>query len=56
MAPDQTTAPTPVHGGEVMAAIDDAGPTERLVLADVSRDDAWLSVGLEDAAALDDRQ
>ena len=29
--------------GEVMAAIDEVDGIERLVIADVSRDDAWVS-------------
>jgi len=36
----------------VMAAIDDGGATARLVIADVSRDDAWLSVQESEAPAL----
>jgi hypothetical protein len=37
------TAPVPATDGEVMAAIDDSAGEERLVIADVSRDDAWVS-------------
>ena len=40
------------EGGTVMAAIDDGGATARLVIADISRDDAWLSVQESEAPAL----
>jgi len=40
------------EGGTVMAAIDDGGASARLVIADVSRDDAWLSVQESEAPAL----
>lgn len=39
---------------EVMAAIDDAGAETRLVIADVSRDEAWLAVETADARSLPD--
>ena len=29
---------------EVMASIDAAGPRERLVIADITADDAWISM------------
>jgi hypothetical protein len=35
-----------------MAAIDDGGATAKLVIADVSRDDAWLSVQKSEAPTL----
>jgi hypothetical protein len=36
--------------GDVMASLDDAGPERRLVIANVDREEAWVSV-VEDAAA-----
>lgn len=50
MVPDATA--NAVAGTDVMASIDDEGAEERLVIADVSRDDAWLAVPSADAAAL----
>ena len=49
MATD-TVAPSPPEGPEVMAAIDAGADGSRLVIADVSTDETWLSVR-EDAAA-----
>jgi hypothetical protein len=37
-----------------MAAIDDSGATARLVVADISRDDAWLSIPRAEAPTLDE--
>lgn len=39
---------------EVVAAIDEADGEPRLVIADLTRDGAWLSVAETDAAVLDD--
>ncbi|MFB6101780.1 MAG: hypothetical protein ABEJ73_04375 [Haloplanus sp.] len=52
MAPDVTTA-----GGEesdVMASVDEGAGTPEFVIADISRDDAWVSIQLGDATGLDD--
>ncbi|MFH5800150.1 hypothetical protein [Haladaptatus sp. DYF46] len=40
------------NDSEVMASVDDDGQTERLVIADVSRDDAWICMRVTDTAAL----
>jgi len=40
--------------GEVMASIDEADGSERLVIADVSRDDAWVSTPAGCGAALEE--
>jgi hypothetical protein len=37
---------------DVMASLDNAGPEPRLVIADVSREEAWVSVEADDAATL----
>jgi hypothetical protein len=37
---------------EIMAAIDRSDEVSRLVIADVTRDDAWLSVCASEALAL----
>jgi hypothetical protein len=40
-----TDAANPAHRGtDVMASLDDDGPESRLVIADISTDDAWVSV------------
>jgi hypothetical protein len=31
-------------GTDVMASLDDDGPESRLVIADITRDEAWVSV------------
>ena len=51
MEPD-TVVPTEVAAdAEVMAAIDD-GPVEEFVIADISQDDAYVTLPLTDAASL----
>jgi len=53
MATDATSAadagPTP----EVMASVEAAGAEPRLVIADISRDDAWVSAPTEAARGLE---
>jgi len=39
--------------GTVMAAIDESGPEARLVIADVERDGAWVSIPRDDAVAIE---
>lgn len=39
-----------------MGSVDDDGTVERFVIADISRDDAWLSLPLAEAATLADWQ
>jgi hypothetical protein len=47
-----TVAPTVTNAEtEVMAAVEE-GPKEELIIADISTDDAYLTVPLEDAASL----
>ena len=45
-----------VGGGssDVMASVDEGTGTTEFVIADVSRDDAWVSIRLRDAPGLDD--
>ena len=48
-----TDAANPAHNGtDVMASLDDDGPESRLVIADISTDDAWVSVTEADATPL----
>ena len=52
MTPDATAAAAPVVADDVMASVDDDGNVERFVIADISRDDAWVSMALDGAASL----
>ncbi|WP_195156042.1 DUF7556 family protein [Halococcus agarilyticus] len=52
MMPDATAAAAPVAADDVMASVDDDGSVERFVIADISRDDAWISMALDGAASL----
>ncbi|WP_255151516.1 DUF7556 family protein [Halorarius halobius] len=49
MAPDSAVTGSAVGHGEVMASVDDGC----FLIADVSRDDAWLSISRADAPTLD---
>ena len=51
MQPDRPTPPGS-EGGEVMASVDDAGPEQRLVIADISADDEWVAMATAHAASL----
>jgi hypothetical protein len=51
MEPDTIAASEAEPGTEVMAAVED-GPVQQFVIADISRDDAYLTLPLEDAASL----
>ena len=51
MEPD-TVAPLAVEtDAEVMASVEE-GPTDTFVLADISRDDAFVTMALDEAASL----
>ncbi|WP_436936360.1 DUF7556 family protein [Halovenus marina] len=48
----ETAVPAAVEADtEVMAAVEE-GPTDQFIIADVTRDGAYLSTPLEDAASL----
>jgi hypothetical protein len=49
-----TAAPREGAGPDVMASVDAAPDSPRYVIADVSRDDAWLSMPNERAPGLDE--
>ncbi|MFT4881936.1 MAG: hypothetical protein ACI9HI_001954 [Salinirussus sp.] len=51
MEPDTIPASAVETDAEVMAAVEE-GPVETLVIADISRDDAYLTLPLDDAASL----
>ena len=47
--------PTTGHASaapEVMASVDDEGRESRFVIADISRDEAWVSASVDAATAL----
>ncbi|EMA55063.1 MULTISPECIES: DUF7556 family protein [Halococcus] len=54
MTPDATAAAAPVVADDIMASVDDDGSVERFVIADISRDDAWVAMALDGAASLPD--
>lgn len=56
MAPNTATASEAVTGREVMASVDDDGCTKRLIIADTTADDAWLSVPVSGSASLQEWQ
>lgn len=57
MTPDMEAVSVSVaNDSEVMASVDDDGRTKRLVIADVSREDAWISMCVTDTAPLLDWQ
>ncbi|MFB6087071.1 MAG: hypothetical protein ABEJ85_01005 [Haloarculaceae archaeon] len=51
MAPDMVAEHAVEAGAEVMASVED-GPTETFIVADISCDDAYITLPLEDAASL----
>ena len=51
MEPDTVVPSEVAADAEVMAAIDD-GPVKEFVIADVSQDDAYLTLPLDDASSL----
>jgi hypothetical protein len=51
MATDAAQPANP-SGTDVMASLDDEGPESRLVIADISCDEAWMSVTADHATAL----
>ncbi|MFB6137588.1 MAG: hypothetical protein ABEJ42_04515 [Halobacteriaceae archaeon] len=52
--PSDTTAPggSGPFGPDVMASVDDDGRESRFVIADISRDEAWVSVSADAATSL----
>lgn len=55
MTPDTTVASESVADrSEVMASVDTNGSSRRLVLADVSRDDAWISMTVSETVRIPD--
>jgi len=51
MAPDMVAEAEVAANAEVMASVE-GGSTETFVIADISRDDAYLTLDLDEAASL----
>jgi hypothetical protein len=51
MEPEQAAMAELAQDAEVMASVED-GPTEQFIIADISRDDAYVSLPLADAVSL----
>jgi hypothetical protein len=51
MEPETAVQAKADTGGRIMAAIED-GPVETFIIADISTDDAYLTLPLADAASL----
>jgi hypothetical protein len=51
MEPDTVVPSEVATDAEVMASVDD-GPTETFIIADITQDDAFVTLPLEDAASL----
>ncbi|MEF8779948.1 MAG: hypothetical protein V5A46_04660 [Haloferacaceae archaeon] len=49
MTPDHT----PRNDSEVMASVDESPPRTAFVIADISTEEAWISVRQEDAVVLE---
>ena len=49
-----TAVASELDDGTVMAAVDEGGREAHLVIADVSRDGAWVSIPCEDAVDVED--
>ncbi|WP_202935023.1 DUF7556 family protein [Halorussus amylolyticus] len=56
MVPNTATATNSVGECEVMASLDDDGQTERLIIADMTDDGAWLSVAVSGSVSLPEWQ
>ena len=52
MAANTAAATLPATANDVMASVDDDGTTEEFIIADISRDNTWISVPLNEAATL----
>jgi hypothetical protein len=46
------TTPVDVSSTEVMASVDSASGRSQFIIADVTCDDAWMAVQLDDASTL----
>ena len=52
MTTDAAQPTSDAYGTDVMASLDDDGPNSRLVIADISQDEAWVSMTADAATPL----
>jgi hypothetical protein len=52
MVPNTAAASNPAEEGEVMVSVDGDGAAARVVIADISRDGAWVSFPLAEAVSI----
>ena len=52
MGSNTAAAMPAVADEEVMASVDDDGNRKEFVIADISRDDSWITIPLKEAATL----
>jgi hypothetical protein len=52
MVPNTAAASDPAAEGDVMVSVDGDGAAARVVIADISRDGAWISFPLAEAAPI----
>jgi len=48
------TVPSDGSNAEVMASVESSPAHATFIIADITTDEAWLSMGVDDAPALDD--
>ncbi|MDQ2056139.1 MULTISPECIES: hypothetical protein [Halobellus] len=54
MTPNATAAASDASRAEVMASVDSTPAQSEFIIADISRDDAWLSMRVSEAPSLDE--
>ncbi|WP_202593545.1 DUF7556 family protein [Halococcus sediminicola] len=52
MAANTAAATLPATANDIMASVDDNGTRKEFIIADISRDNSWLSIPLTEAAPL----
>ena len=53
MVPDATSMAATESSGEVMAAVEEAGSQSHYVIADISRDEAYVTASMDATCALE---
>ncbi|MFB6110776.1 MAG: hypothetical protein ABEJ60_07890 [Halodesulfurarchaeum sp.] len=53
MVSDATSMAATETAGEVMAAIDEAGSESRYIIADIAREEAWVSASMDATCGLE---
>jgi hypothetical protein len=52
MAANTPVAMSPARTDDVMASVDNVGTTKKLIIADISCDDSWISLPVTEAVSL----